>query len=42
MEQQMHRVDVLGDGKGSDKATMLRRGEEGRGQFRIERAAGTP
>jgi oligopeptide transport system substrate-binding protein len=38
MEQQMHRVDVLGDGKGSDTPAMMRRGDSSRGTFRIERA----
>jgi oligopeptide transport system substrate-binding protein len=36
MEQQMHRVDVLGDGKGPDTPIMLREGEAGKGLFRID------
>lgn len=35
MEQQMHRVDVLGDGKGKDEPIVLREGDASKGSFKI-------
>jgi oligopeptide transport system substrate-binding protein len=34
-EQQMERVDVLGDGKGAEKPKLMRRGDPGKGTMRI-------
>jgi oligopeptide transport system substrate-binding protein len=35
MEQQMHRIDVLGDGKGKDEPITMRAGDASKGTFKI-------
>ncbi len=34
-EQNMYRIDVLGDGLGADVPILMRKGEEGKGRFRL-------
>jgi hypothetical protein len=34
-EQNMYRIDVLGDGVGADEPILMRAGQEGMGRFRL-------
>jgi hypothetical protein len=36
-EQNMYRIDVLGDGLGADVPIPMRKGEEGKGRFQLGR-----